>query len=124
MNRPHAECDSLGLHSLRKLSIVRHHDRQQLHAVLRLSPEQTIAIYPPPLKDLVRVDSVRPRNPSHRRPHRQRLFHNQPPLLRTATTARYRSRPYPIQLKLRFRHTIILKPAPPRVNPANTTRLL
>jgi hypothetical protein len=62
-------------------------------------------------------------NPSHRRPRLQRLFHNQPPLLRTATTARCRSRPYPIQFKLRCRHTNILKPAPPLLHPANTTRL-
>jgi len=66
---------------------------------------------------------MRPRNPSHRRPRLQRLFHNQPPLHRTATTARTNSSPYPIQLKLRFGHTIILKPAPPLVHPANTTRL-
>ena len=117
MNRSSAWRDSFGLHFLHKLCIVRQCYRQQLHRTLRLSTEQPLAIHPSPLKDLVRVDSMCPGNPSHRRPRLQRLFHNQPPLHRTATTARYRSRPYPIQLKLRFRHTIILKPAPPRVHP-------
>jgi hypothetical protein len=54
----------------------------------------------------------------------QRLLHNQPPLLRTVTTTRPNPSPYSIQLKLRFRHTIILKPVPPLVHPANTKRLL
>jgi hypothetical protein len=72
---------------------LRYADGQQLHRPLRRNSQLAIPIQAPPLEDLVRVDTMLQRHPSHRSARHQRLLHNTPTLQRTATPTRPHSQP-------------------------------
>ena len=88
MNRAQSRRSHLDRLWLRKLFVVSYADRQQFHRALGRSSQLAISIQAPSLEDLVRVDTMLQRHPSHGSTRLQRLLHNPTTLIRTATPTR------------------------------------